>query len=101
MKEKSIGFSKIFKKITIIFSHRKKSSSHLSKAGGGALRFGYGDLYIFSVRREPSKLGGEKIIRQTQQKSARVVDPTRRFFVKSPQGGLTDKIPSILCMMNF
>ena len=25
---------------------------------------------------------GEKIFRQTQQKSARVVDPTRRFFVK-------------------
>jgi hypothetical protein len=53
------------------------------------------------MRREPSKLGGEKIFRQTQQKSARVVDPTRRFFVKSPQGGLTEKIPSILCMMNF
>jgi hypothetical protein len=45
--------------------------------------------------------GGEKIFRQTQQKSARVVDPTRRFFVKSPQGGLTEKIPSILCTMNF
>jgi hypothetical protein len=26
--------------------------------------------------------GGEKIFRQTQQKSARVVNPTRRFFVK-------------------
>ena len=38
------------------------------------------------MRREPSKLGGEKIFRQTKQKSARRVYPLRRVFVKRPQG---------------
>jgi hypothetical protein len=34
------------------------------------------------VRKYPSKLGGEKIFRQIKQNSARVVNPTRRDFVK-------------------
>jgi hypothetical protein len=48
--------------------------------------------------------GGEKIFRQTQQKSARVVDPTRRFFVKYDGKDSVDtlydeflEIPIILC----
>jgi hypothetical protein len=44
---------------------------------------------------------GEEIFRQTKQISARVAPPTRRIFVKSPQGGLTEKIPPILRAMNF
>ena len=40
-----------------------------------------GSLYRGSLNIQRAE-SGEKIFRQTQQKSARVVDPTRRNFVK-------------------